>query len=130
MHASLRPNPKHPDYRLELRNQYQDLGWTLVQLGDHAAAAQAAKDLAGVFPDRAQDSYYGACLIARCVPLTKDDQQARHYVEQAVVLLQASARKASPNLLRIPEEKQIFEPLTSHPDFGAAQSELEAKTRK
>jgi tetratricopeptide (TPR) repeat protein len=130
LRASLRMNPRHPDYRLELRNQYQDAGWTLVQLGDHVAAAQAAENLAGVFPDRAQDSYYGACLIARCVPLTKDDQQARRYVARAVALLQASARQATPNLKRIPDEKQVFEPLASHADFATAKHELEARTQK
>lgn len=130
LRASLRPNPRHPDFRLELRNQYQDVAWTLLQLGDPVAAAKAARDLAGVFPDRAQDSYYGACLIARCVPLTKDKQQIQQYVEQAVALLQAAARKASPSLKRIPDEKDVFEPLTSHPDFPAAQKELDAKARK
>lgn len=130
LRASLRPNPRHPDFRLELRNQYQDLAWTLLQLRDHAAAAQAARDLAGVFPDRAQDSYYGACLSARCVLLAQDARQARQYVEQSVALLRASALTASPTLKRIPDEKQVFEPLSVHPDFGAAQRELEAKTAK
>jgi tetratricopeptide (TPR) repeat protein len=130
LQLSLRTNPKHPDNRLELRDQFRDLGWTLVQLGDHVAAVQAAKDLAGVYPDRAQDAYYGACFIARCVPLTTDAQQARSYVEQAMALLQASARNASPGLKRIPDEKQVFEPLTAHPDYKAAQSELEAKVRQ
>ena len=130
LRASLRTNPKHPDYRLELRNQYQDAGWTLVQLGDHVAASRAAENLAGVFPDRAQDSYYGACLLARCVPLTKDEQEARRYVEQSVALLQATARKATANLKRIPDEKEVFAPLASHPDFATVQSELEAKARK
>lgn len=130
LRAALAPNPRHPDFRLELRNQYQDLAWTLVQLRDHAAAAQAARDLAAVFPDRAQDSYYGACLSARCVPLAKDAERARHYVEQSVALLQAATRTASPTLQRIADENQVFEPLSAHPDFAAAQRELEAKTRK
>jgi hypothetical protein len=130
MRASLQPNPKHPDYRQELRNQYQDLGWTLVQLGDHKAAAEAAKNLAGVFPDRAQDNYYGACLIARCVPLTKNDQEARQYVEQSVALLRLSVSQASPKLNRIEDEKQVFQPLTTHPDFCALLSELDVKTKK
>jgi serine/threonine protein kinase len=130
LQASLRPNSKRPEFRLELRNQYQDVAWTLVQLGDHAAAARAAKGLADVFPDRAQDSYYGACLLARCVPLTREDQQARQYVEQSVTLLRGAASKASPGLQRIPDEKQVFKPLATHPDFAAALSDLEAKVRK
>jgi tetratricopeptide (TPR) repeat protein len=130
LQAALLPNPRRPEWRQELRNQYQDASWTLIQLGDHAAAARAAEGLAGVFPDRAQDSYFGACLIARCVPLTKDSRQAREYVEQSVTLLRTAVGKASPSLNRIPDEKQVFEALSTHPDFAVAITALEAKTRK
>jgi tetratricopeptide (TPR) repeat protein/tRNA A-37 threonylcarbamoyl transferase component Bud32 len=130
LRAALESNPRRPEYRLELRNQYQDLGWTLVQLGDHEAAAVAAEGLAGVFPDRAQDGYYGACLIARCVPLTRDSRQALHYTNRSVALLRKAASQASPKLNRIPDEKQVFTPLAAHPDYAAILAELEAKTRK
>ncbi|MFL5241139.1 MAG: protein kinase domain-containing protein [Gemmataceae bacterium] len=130
MQVSLRPNPKHPDYRQELRNQYQDLAWTLVQLGDHVAAAQAAKNLASVYSNRALDNYYGACFIARCIPLTKDSQLSAQYVEQAVECLRTATQRATPSLTRIPDEVQVFEPLRTHPDFNGLLSQLDAKTKK
>jgi hypothetical protein len=130
MHTALKPNPHYPDFLQELRSQYQDLAETLVQLGDHAAAVQAATSMAGVFPDRAQDSYYAACFIARCVPLAaKDDRLARQYVERAVVFLRHAAGKAPADLKRLPDERQVFQPLAPHPDFGAVLRELDAKRR-
>jgi tetratricopeptide (TPR) repeat protein len=128
--AALAPNPEHPDYRKELRNHYQNLAWTLVQLGDHAAAVKTATGLASVFPERAQDTYYAACLVARCVPLARgEDRQTRAYVEKAVAFLRKAARSASPDLERISDETQVFQVLLSHPDFGAAMRDLEEKVR-
>jgi tetratricopeptide (TPR) repeat protein len=129
LRAALKPNPLHPEYRQELRNQYQNLSWTLVRLRRHAAAVRAATDLAGVFPERSQDRYYAACLIARCVPLAPDRPTARRYIGQAVGLLRQAAGKASPDLKRIVDEEKVFEALASHPQFRAAQRELEHKTR-
>jgi tetratricopeptide (TPR) repeat protein len=108
LQVALQPNPLHPDYREELRTQYQNLGWTLLQLRDDAATVRAAKNLAGVFPQRAQDSYYAACLIARCIPLAKDPRLARTYLHQSVGLLRAAAAKAPPDLKRIPDEQAVF----------------------
>jgi tetratricopeptide (TPR) repeat protein len=128
--AALKPNPQHPRFREELRNLYQDLAETLVQLGDHAAAVKAATNLAGVFPWQAQDSYYAACFIARCVPLAReDDKAAREYVAQAVALLRKAAGTASPHLKRLPEEKRVFQPLALQPGFAEIMRELEAKVR-
>jgi serine/threonine protein kinase len=127
MQASLKPNPQHAEYRQELHDQYRDLAETLVQLGDHRAAVQAATKLAGVFPDQVQDRYYAVCFIARSVALVQDDQQARSYVEQATALLRAAIAGASAGLERLPNEKQIFGPLTSHPEFSALLRELDAK---
>jgi eukaryotic-like serine/threonine-protein kinase len=127
MRASLQPNPKHPDYRQELRNQYRDLAWTLLQLGDHAAAVQAATNMAELFPEQAQYRYFAACFIARAVPLAKDDQLAGQYVGQAVRLLRQVAAQAPPNLERIADEKQVFQGLSGHPDFAQALRALNAK---
>jgi tetratricopeptide (TPR) repeat protein len=128
--AALKPNPQHPRYREELRNLYQNLAYTLVQLGDHAAAVKAATNLAGVFPRQAQDSYNAACFVARCVPLAQeDDQAARAYAAQAVALLRQAAGTASPQLKRLPEEKQVFQPLASQPAFAEIMRKLEAKVR-
>jgi tetratricopeptide (TPR) repeat protein len=130
MRASLRPNPLHPDHRQELRDQDRDLAWTQVQLGDHAGAVRAATEMAGVFPEQAQYRYFAACFIARCVPLVKDDKQlASQYVDQALAELREAVAKARPNLERIPDEKQVFQPLEVHPKFRPLLHELDAKVR-
>jgi tetratricopeptide (TPR) repeat protein len=128
--AAVKPNPRHPRFREELRNLYQDQAETLVQLGEHAAAVTAATNLAGVFPEQAQDSYYAACFIARCVPLAKaDDQAARAYAAQAVALLRQAAGTATPGLKRLSEEKRVFQPLASQPAFPEVLRALEEKVR-
>jgi tetratricopeptide (TPR) repeat protein/tRNA A-37 threonylcarbamoyl transferase component Bud32 len=130
MRAALEPNPQHPDYREELRSQYQDLAWTLVQLGDHRAVAQAARDLASVFPERAQDNYNAACFFARCASLApRNDPMVHSYVEEAVQFLRRGASLASPTLKRLPDEEKVFQPLASHPECATALQELNAKTR-
>jgi serine/threonine protein kinase len=129
LRVALQVHPAHPDYRPELRNQYQNLSWTLVQLGKPAGAVTAATQLASVFPDRAQDSYNAACFIARSVPLALDEKAARRYVEQAVSLLRKAAGKASPTLKRIKDEDMVFQPLAAHPKFRAAMRKLEDKVR-
>jgi tetratricopeptide (TPR) repeat protein len=131
LRAALAPNPQHPDYREELRNQYQDLAETLVQLGDHRAAALAAAKLAGVFPERAQDSYYAACFVARCVPLAGKDEEARAaYIERALKLLQRAVATAPPDLKRLPDEAQVFRPLAARPDFAPLLRALAKKPQR
>jgi tetratricopeptide (TPR) repeat protein len=128
---ALEPNPQNPDYMSELRSQYQDLAETLVRLGDHAGAVQAATAMAGVFPDRQQDLYYAACFVARCVALTRnDDRLRRQYIDQAVELLRQAAGKATSSLQRLPDEARVFRPLESHSDFVPVKRALDANRPK
>ena len=84
--------------------------------------------MAGVFQDRAQENYYAACFIARCVPLAGNDNETAHqYVEQAVRFLQTAAANASSDLKRMEEEPQVFKPLESHPEFDKALGKLNKK---
>jgi hypothetical protein len=104
------------------------LAETYVQLGNHEAAAEAASEMAGVFQDRAQENYYAACFISRCVPLAGNDPKAAHrYVEKAVSFLRTAAANAPSDLKRMKEEPQVFKPLASHPDFDEALGELNKK---
>jgi tetratricopeptide (TPR) repeat protein/tRNA A-37 threonylcarbamoyl transferase component Bud32 len=128
MRLALQSNPNRPDYLNELRSQYQDVTETLVQLGDHAAAVQAATAMAGVFPDRAQDQYHAACFIARCVPMSaKEEETSRAYIARAVAFLGKAADLASADLKRLPAEKQVFGPLATHAEFAEALRKLESK---
>ncbi|HZU38247.1 MAG TPA: serine/threonine-protein kinase, partial [Gemmataceae bacterium] len=126
--AALQPNALKPEYRQELRDLHQDLAETLVQLGDHAAAVRVAAKLARIFPERAQDSYYAACFVARCVPLAGADKPTtERYIEIALALLRRAADQATPALKRLPDERRIFQPLTSHAAWQATIRDLNAK---
>jgi serine/threonine protein kinase len=137
MRLALQPNPIRPDYLKELRSQYQDLAETCVRLGDHRAAVKAAANLAGVSPDRPQDAYNAACFVARSIPLALHDngtgepvrqELARSYIEQAIAFLGRAAGRAGPDLKRLPNEKQVLEPLQVHPQFTKLMRELDART--
>jgi tetratricopeptide (TPR) repeat protein len=73
LRAALKPNPANPAYRTPLRNQHQSLAETLLRLQEHAGAADAARDLARVFPDNARDSYAGSCFLRRCARVAAKD---------------------------------------------------------
>jgi tetratricopeptide (TPR) repeat protein len=137
LRAALRQNLTHPDCLKALRNQYQNLAETCVQMKDHAAAAEAAAGLAGVFPDQPLNDYYAACFLARCVPLARQDARladpaarescAQEYADRAVDLLREVIRKGPRNVKRLPNESEVFKPLQGHPDFAGLLAELNAE---
>jgi serine/threonine-protein kinase len=104
LRVALKPNPANLAYRNPLREQYQSLAETCLQLAEHAAAADAALELARVFPDNACDSYAASCFLARCArTVTKDTKlssekrrAAEHiYARQAKELLYQALGKVS-----------------------------------
>jgi serine/threonine-protein kinase len=140
LRAALRQNLAHPDCLKALRNQYQNLAETCVQLKDHAAAAEAAAALANVFPDQPLDDYYAACFLARCVPLARQDDRvadasareslAREYADRAVEQLREVIRQGPQKVKRLPNESEVFKPIQGHPDFAALLAEFDALGRR
>jgi serine/threonine protein kinase len=131
MRQALESNPDNPDYRRELRNQYRDLAETLLNLGDHAAALEAATNLAECSPELPQYEYYAACFIARCVHLAgKDVKRAQTYIERAVALLLHAAGTATPELKRLSNESHVFRPLQPSPKLQSALRQLDERTKK
>lgn len=121
--AALIANPHHPDCMRALANQYQSLAETAIRLGDHAAAASAAQELPGIYRDRAQDYYHGACFLSRCLPLTEKDPVlsdagirqacAQKYIDGAMSMLEMAVKMGP--VKRLPSEKEIFQPLLHRP---------------
>jgi eukaryotic-like serine/threonine-protein kinase len=122
-------HPDNPQYKTILRDQYQSLAHTCVQLGDHAAAERGALDLANVFPHSARDSYFAACFVARCIPLAANDgdrspeeqvKLEKQYRECALELLQAACHKGYSDRAELKKEKDgIFKPLAGSAAFQA-----------
>jgi tetratricopeptide (TPR) repeat protein len=127
LRLALAPNPESPEIRQALRNQYQNLAEAQVRSGDHAGAVAAARELARVFPDRPQDSYYAACFIARAAGLAQQDQRlpdsrarralAGKYAGEALALLRETARRGTHGLRRLPNEDEVFRPLRGNPEL-------------
>jgi tetratricopeptide (TPR) repeat protein len=129
------------DYRRALRDHTQTLAETLVQLKDHAAAVPMAEALAGIFPERALDAYYGACYLARCIPLARSDAEldaatrtntAESYAGRAVALLRVAQTHAAQGLDLLPEEKekQIFAALEGRTDFAEVMRQLKTAAQR
>jgi predicted Zn-dependent protease len=78
-----------------LRAHQLALGETLLELGDHAGAAQAAADLAACRPSEWRDAFDAARLLARCSRLAegRGDGRKRTYVERARALAVEARRR-------------------------------------
>jgi tetratricopeptide (TPR) repeat protein len=123
---------KHHDnreYRELLRDQSRNLAHTCLQLGDHAAAADAARSLADAFPQSGENAYFAACFVARCVPLAEQDVRlpdakradlTGRYTEEALRLLQEAFRRGFRDAAALKqEERGIFKPLAGRAEFQA-----------
>jgi serine/threonine protein kinase len=132
LNAGLTPGLKRKDYEQALRQNTQTLTETLLQLGYHAAAFQSAEALANLHPQEPRNSYYAACFIARCIPLAQKDSRrevARIYADRAVGALRQTPGRITNGLERLPNEKQLLQPLEGYPGFAEAMAALDAKTK-
>ena len=129
--AALKPNPKHPDYRQALRNQYRDLAKTLVNLKDHAGAARAAADLLQASRQTKDDFYLAAYYLVQCMTLVEtapkmsDDQRKQvglAYGEEAIKLLIQAKKLGLADLDGILAQS-MFQPLRRHPSFRKLRKE-------
>jgi len=129
--AALKPNPKHPNYRQALRNQYRDLAKTLVNLKDHAGAARAAADLLQASRQTKDDYYLGAYYLAQCMTLAetapkisdKERKQAVLAYGDETIQMLLQARKLGLTDLDGILAQSTFEPLRRHPSFGKLRKE-------
>ena len=95
---------QNPFLEQMLRDRYQNLAEVLVGAGDHAAAADAADNLAAIKPESAVSAYYAACFLARCADLplrdaesgpspSPADELAAAYRNRSVALLQLAINR-------------------------------------
>jgi serine/threonine-protein kinase len=115
LQEALKPQAlRNPEYLAALRNDYQALVETLLQLKDAAAASEAATALPEVFRDRGLDYYYAACFLARCVPLASEETLRQICTEKTIDALRRAAERKVPNDKRLPDiEEKYMRPLGS-----------------
>jgi serine/threonine-protein kinase len=133
--AALQANPRNPLYREFFRNNRVGLAETLVELGEHAAAANTADQLIQAAVDPAGDFYDAACIFARCSSLAERDsalselqrkEQVQAYADRAMTTLQQAVQKGYKNAAHMKKDGDL-DPLRSRADFQKLLTELEAR---
>jgi serine/threonine protein kinase/tetratricopeptide (TPR) repeat protein len=133
--AALEAYPGHPGYReLYLKNR-GSLIETLVDLGDHSAAALTAEELVQAVVKPANDLYDAACFLARCVPLAEKDSKlaeprrgelAHQYAGRALEILRQAVQNGYKDVDHMKKDTDL-DPLRSREDFKRLLAELEAR---
>jgi tetratricopeptide (TPR) repeat protein len=138
LRRALRDNGDHPVYLHALRSQYQSLAETAIELGDHPAAAAAARRLVE-FGRKADPiwSYYAACFLARCAPLAAPASdgvdegrtpQSQRYADEALAFLQEAVQRGFADAARLrADQASIFQPLAERDAFRRLLRDLEAR---
>jgi serine/threonine-protein kinase len=130
---ALDTNPHHPFYREVYSDTRRVLAATLLELGEHAAAAEAAAELARVAYDPAHDAYKAACFFARCIPLAEKDAKlpearrkelAQSYGDRAVQALRQALAKGYKDAAHIQKDTDL-DSLRGRDDFRKLLAELE-----
>jgi tetratricopeptide (TPR) repeat protein len=130
LQEALNANQHNPDFREALRKNYQSLAETFVLLRDAARAAEAARGMAAVFPDRAQNSYYAACYMARCARLVQaNPMRFSQYADQAKEFLRRAINQGLKREERLQkeQEEEIFRLLRERDGFAELLGKLEAE---
>jgi tetratricopeptide (TPR) repeat protein len=125
LQAALDANPRHPYYRVAFCQNRHLLAATLVDLGEHGRAAEAAADLARVAFYPVEDSYNAACFLSGCIPLAEHDallpesrrkELAKDYGDRAVEALRQAIANGFKDAANMQKDTDL-DPLRGRPDF-------------
>ena len=135
--AALKANPRHPAYRQFFRNNRQGLSQTLIDLGEHSAAAVAASQLLEAAVDPPNDAYKVACFLALCVPLAEKDKQlsdvkrkelAQSYGDKAMAALRQAIQNGFKDAAHMKKDTDL-DALRGREDFKKLLGDLKANTK-
>jgi tetratricopeptide (TPR) repeat protein len=130
---ALDANPRHPFYREVYSDTRRVLAATLLELGDHAGAAEAAADLARVAFDPAGDAYKAAGFLSRCIALAAKDAKlpearrpelAREYADRALAALRQAVAGGHRDAAQLRKDPAL-DPLRDRADFKKLLADLE-----
>jgi serine/threonine-protein kinase len=134
---AMEANPRHPDYREAFCENRQWLAATLLELGEHAGAAEAAADLARVAFEPASDPYKAAAFFSRCIPLPEKDgklpearrkELAQSYGDRALEALRQAVAKGYKDAAQMKKDPDL-DPLRGRDDFQKLLAEVEAAAK-
>ena len=136
--AALKASPSHPTYRKFYRNNRWRMAETLLELKEHAAAAEAVGQFLDAATEPPRDAYTAACLLAACVRLAAEDERLpesrRHeltksYGEQALSALRLAIERRAKEVAQMKADSSL-DALRSRADFQKLLGELEAEGRR
>jgi serine/threonine-protein kinase len=137
LQATLDASPRHPFYREVFCTHRQFLAATLLELGEYAAAAEAARDLARIAFNPAEDAYKAAGFFARCIPLAEQDKKlsgsrrqevAKSYGDRAMEALRQALDKGYKDIAHLQKDKDL-DPLRQREDFQKLLADVQDKSR-
>jgi serine/threonine-protein kinase len=135
--AVLKVDPDNLVYRQFFRNNRQSLAEVLVELREHAAAAETATQLVQAAIDPQNDVYHAARSLARCVPLAERDtrlsdaqrkERAQTYANRAMTTLRQAVQNGYQDTAHMKKDKGL-DPLRSRPDFQKLLQQLAEKNK-
>jgi serine/threonine protein kinase/tetratricopeptide (TPR) repeat protein len=134
--SALKASPRHPAYRYFYRNNRWRMTETLLELKEHAAAAETAGQFLEAAVEPPRDAYTAACLLAGCVQLAAQDnglpenkrqELATTYGDRALAALRQAIAKGAKEVSQMQDPR--LDPLRSREDFQKLLGELEAKNK-
>jgi serine/threonine protein kinase/tetratricopeptide (TPR) repeat protein len=132
--AALKANPRQPQFRNFYRLNRWRMAETLLELKDHAAAAEAVSQFLQVAYELPRDAYNSACLLARCSRLaatderfaeTKRNELASDYGDRALAALRQAIEKGYKDIAQLNKDADL-ELLRSRADFQKLMADLGA----
>ena len=135
LRAALEANPRNAAYHEYLGDSLGLFAKTLIQLGEHAEAAEAAEQVPGVRPEALEQHLRAAALLTKCVGLASAD---RHLADAKRHVLEKKYAYRAVKILRIAVQQGLlkdvrgldledFDPLRERDDFKALRETLETR---
>jgi hypothetical protein len=112
----LKKNPDDLSYQHSLARACKRLAETLVRQGQHGRAADLAAEMVNLPSATAEDFYFSASLLARCIPLaakgkhlpeTQRLDRAQQYSDRALVLLRQAVAKGYQNAAQMKQDDDL-----------------------
>jgi hypothetical protein len=137
LRKALEANPRDPVYRAVFCDIRRELAATLLELGEHAGAAEAAADLARVAADPAGDACKAAGFLSRCIPLAEKDAKlpearrkelAKSYADRAMEALRQAVAKGYKDAAQMKKDPDL-DPLRGRDDFQKLLAEVDAAAK-
>jgi tetratricopeptide (TPR) repeat protein len=135
--AALKVHPRHPAYCNFYRLNRWRMTETLLELKEHAAAAETAGQFLQAAVDPPRDAYTAACLLAGCVPLAARDERlpeskrqklATTYGDSALAALRQAVAKGAKEVSKMNKDPSL-DPLRQREDFQKLLNEWKAKNK-